>query len=65
MAVMPANGNNDLCTVRNVTCHGGFCICFLYDRNAVIDSMRILYSWSALCPISTYFGSVGASMLCG
>jgi len=59
--LMPANGNNDLCTVRNVTCHGGFVFAFFMTEHAVIDSMRILYSWSALCPISTYFGSVGAS----
>lgn len=59
--LMPANGNNDNCVVQNVTCHGGFVFAFFMTEHSVVNTMRILYSWSGLCPIGTYFGSVGAS----
>lgn len=59
--LMPANGNNDNCVVQNVTCHGGFVFGFFMTEHTVINAMRILYSWSGLCPIGAYFGSGGAT----
>lgn len=59
--LMPANGNNDNCVVQNVTCHGGFVFGFFMTEHTVINAMRILYSWSGLCAIGSYFGSGGAS----
>lgn len=59
--LMPANGNNDQCVVRNVTCHGGYTFGFLMTEHTVIDNMRILYCWSGLCPTGTYYSSVGAT----
>jgi hypothetical protein len=58
---MPANGNNDNCEVRNVTCHGGYTFGFLATEHTVVDAMRILYCWSGLCPTGTYYSSVGAT----
>lgn len=59
--LMPANGNNDNCAVRNVTCHGGYTFGFLATEHTVIDAMRILYCWSGFCPVGNYFGSAGAT----
>ena len=59
--LMPANGNNDNCEVRNVTCHGGYTFGFLATEHSVIDAMRILYCWSGFCPVGNYFGSGGAT----
>lgn len=59
--LMPAAGNNDNCTVRNVSVHGGYTYAFFATEHCVIDTMRLLYCWSALCPVGTYFGSVGAT----
>lgn len=59
--LMPANGNNDNCAIRNVTCHGGYTFGFLATEHTVVDSMRILYCWSGLCPTGTYYSSVGAT----
>jgi hypothetical protein len=59
--LMPANGNNDLCEVRNLTCHGGYTFGFLATEHTVIDSARILYCWSGYCPTGAYFGGVGAT----
>lgn len=59
--LMPANGNNDNCAVRNVTCHGGYTFGFLATEHTVVDAMRILYCWSGICPTGTYYSSVGAT----
>lgn len=59
--LMPANGNNDNCAVRNVTCHGGFTFGFFATEHTVADNMRILYCWSGLCPVGNYLGSVGST----
>ena len=59
--LMPANGNNDLCMVNNVTCHGGYTYGFFATEHSVINRMAILYCWSAYCPVGTYFSSVGAT----
>jgi len=59
--LMPANGNNDMCEVRNLTCHGGYTFGFMPTEHTVIDTARILYSWSGYCPAGSYFGGVGAT----
>src|SRR6185312_4091708 len=60
-ALMPASGNNDNCYISNVTCHGGYTFAFFATEHSVINDMRILYSWSALCVVGNYYGSVGAT----
>lgn len=59
--LMPANGNNDNCAVRNLTCHGGYTFGFLATEHSVIDAARFLYCWSGYCPTGSYFGSAGAT----
>jgi hypothetical protein len=58
--LLPANGNNDLVLVSNVLCGGGYTYGLLVTEHTDIYGLRILYSWAALCPVGTYFGSVGA-----
>jgi len=60
-ALMPAAGNNDNCYVRNVTIHGGYTFAFFATEHVVADTMRILYCWSAFCPVGNYYNSVGAT----
>lgn len=60
--LMPANGNNDHCIIRNTTCHGGYTYAVYATEHTVIpDTMRLLYCWSAFCVVGLYFGSVGAT----
>jgi hypothetical protein len=59
--LMPANGNNDNCLVSNISIHGGYTWAFFATEHTVADAMRILYCWSAFCPVGVYFGSVGAT----
>lgn len=59
--LMPANGNNDNCAVRNVTCHGGYTFGFLATEHTYWDTGRILYCWSGYCPTGVYFGGVGST----
>ncbi len=59
--LMPAPGNNDLCVVRNVTCHGGYTYGFFASEHCDIYAMRILYCWAGFCPVGTYFSSVGST----
>lgn len=60
-ALMPANGNNDYCVVRNVTCHGGYTFAFFATEHTTAIDVRLLYSWSGFCVIGHYFGSGGAT----
>jgi len=59
--LMPANGNNDNCKISNFTIHGGYTWGLFATEHSVIDSARILYCWSGLCPVGLYFGSVGST----
>lgn len=59
--LMPAAGNNDLCIVKSVTCHGGYTYGIFATEHCVIDAMRLLYCWAGFCPVGSYFGSGGAS----
>jgi Collagen triple helix repeat (20 copies) len=60
-ALMPAAGNNDNCIVRNVTVHGGYTYAFFATEHCVVETMRLLYCWSAFCPVGSYYSSVGAT----
>lgn len=59
--LMPANGNNDHCYVRNVTVHGGYTYAFFATEHTIVDRMVLLYCWSAFCVVGLYNGSVGAT----
>ncbi|MFF9171734.1 MULTISPECIES: hypothetical protein [unclassified Streptomyces] len=59
--LMPANGNNDYCVVRNVTCHGGYTYGLFATEHTTAIDVRILYSWSGFCVVGHYFGSGGAT----
>lgn len=59
--LMPASGNNDNCEVKNLSCHGGYTYAFFATEHTVANAVRILYCWSALCPVGSYYGSVGST----
>lgn len=59
--LMPAPGNNDNCAIRNLSCHGGYTYALFATEHCDIVTGRLLYCWSALCIIGSYFGSVGAT----
>jgi hypothetical protein len=59
--LMPANAGNDMCILRNVTCHGGYTYAVFLTEHTTAMDLRVLYSWSALCVTGSYFGGAGAS----
>ncbi|MER6778486.1 MULTISPECIES: hypothetical protein [unclassified Streptomyces] len=59
--LLPANGNNDLTIVENVTCGGGYTYGIVVPEHTDIYGLRILYCWAALCPAGSYYSSVGAA----
>lgn len=59
--LLPAAGNNDMCILRNVTCHGGYTYAAMITEHTTMMDIRLLYCWSGLCVVGTYFGSAGAS----
>lgn len=59
--LLPANGNNDLTMVENVTCGGGYTYAILVPEHTDIYGLRLLYCWAALCPVGSYYSSVGAA----
>jgi hypothetical protein len=59
-ALMPAPGNNDHCIAENVSCGGGYTYALAFTEHGVMLRLMILYCWAALCPVGTYFGSVGS-----
>lgn len=59
--LLPANGNNDLTMVENVTCGGGYTYAMLVPEHTDIYGLRLLYCWAALCPVGSYYSSVGAA----
>ena len=58
---MPAPGNNDLCTISNLSIHGGFTYGLFATEHTTADRICILYCWSALCVVGNYAGSVGST----
>jgi hypothetical protein len=59
--LMPANGNNDLCVVQDVTCHGGYTYAMFATEHFDGNNIRILYCWAAFCPVGSYYSSVGST----
>ncbi|MFE3578699.1 SGNH/GDSL hydrolase family protein [Streptomyces vinaceus] len=60
--LLPANGNNDLTITENLTCGGGYTYGLLAPEHTVMTGgTRILYCWAALCPVGSYYSSVGAA----
>jgi hypothetical protein len=59
--LLPANGNNDLSMIENVTCGGGYTYAMLVPEHTDIYGLRLLYCWAALCPVGSYYSSVGAA----
>jgi hypothetical protein len=58
--LMPANGNNDLCEIRNLSVWGGYTFALFATEHTVIHNARLLYCWSALVVVGNYFNSVSA-----
>ncbi len=58
--LMPANGNNDNCLIQNCTIYGGFTRGVFLTEHTVIQKFCVLYCYTALCPVGSYYGSVGA-----
>lgn len=58
--LMPANGNNDLCIVENVTVGGGYGFGILLTEHCDIYRLCVLYCNGALCLSGNYYGSVGS-----
>ncbi len=58
---MPAPGNNDLCTISNLSIHGGYTYGIFATEHTTADRICILYCWSALCVVGNYAGSVGST----
>jgi hypothetical protein len=59
--LMPANGNNDNSRAANVSCHGGYTFGIFATEHFACDRLTILYCWSGLCAVGSYFGSVGST----
>lgn len=59
--LMPASGNNDNNRAQNVSCHGGYTFGIFATEHFVCDRLCVLYCWSGLCPVGSYFSSVGAT----
>lgn len=59
--LLPANGANDNTLLTNVTIGGGYTYGILVTEHTDIYGLRILYCWAGLCPVGSYFSSVGAA----
>lgn len=58
--LMPANGNNDICDIQNLSIWGGYTFALFATEHTVIRNARLLYCWSALVAVGNYFNSVSA-----
>jgi hypothetical protein len=58
--LMPANGNNDICDIQNLSVWGGYTWALFATEHTVIRNARLLYCWSALTAVGNYFNSVSA-----
>lgn len=58
--LMPANGNNDICDIRNLSIWGGYTWGLYATEHTVIRNARLLYCWSAMAAVGNYFNSVSA-----
>jgi hypothetical protein len=58
--LMPADGNNDLSILENTCIGGGYTWGVYVPEHTDIYGLRILYCNGALCPVGSYYSSVGA-----
>ena len=58
--VMPANGNNAMCTWRRVICQGGYTVAVYATEHCTLEDSILLYCWSGLGLVG-YFGDGGTS----
>jgi hypothetical protein len=59
--ITPLPGNNDLNDHQNLTCYGGYAWALLAGEHFDAHGIRILYCWSALCPVGTYAGALSCT----
>lgn len=60
-ALLPANGNNDHNLIPNFGIGGGYTYGLFLTEHGLAGRYMALYCWSGLCPVGSYFGSVGAT----
>lgn len=58
--LMPADGNNDLSILENTCIGGGYAFAVYVPEHTDMYGLRILYCYGAVCPVGTYYSSVGA-----
>jgi hypothetical protein len=58
--ILPANGNNDIVDVANLSVWGGYTWGAFVTEHTVGRNWRLLYCWSAMAVIGNYFNSAGA-----
>lgn len=58
--LMPANGNNDLNDIQNLSIWGGYTWGLFATEHTVTRNARLLYCWSAFTAVGNYFNSVSA-----
>lgn len=52
--ITPSNGNNDDVLLENVCCNGGYTYAMTPFEHTVGRNVKLLYSWSGLCPAGDY-----------
>lgn len=60
-ALIPANGNNDHNIVTNFGVGGGYTYGLFLTEHGIVNRYMALYCWAGLCPVGTYFSSVGST----
>jgi len=63
--LMPANGNNDISVIEDVTVAGGFTYGILLTEHTEIRRLSQLYCWTPVCICGDYFDSAGAGHVIG
>jgi hypothetical protein len=58
--LLPAPGNNDHVTAKNISCGGGYTYAMFLTEHAVMDRYMALYCWAGLVAVGSYAGSVGS-----
>jgi len=58
--LLPANGNNDILDIENLSIWGGYTFNIMLTEHADVRNLRSLYAWSAMAVVGNYFNSAGA-----